>query len=128
MDFISVLSKMPGLCVGAGASEAEIAQAESALGVRFADDYREYLGRYGMAQMDGKELTGIGVVDHLDVIEVTRECREYAQSVPSSWYVVEDLGCDGRTVWQDENGVLYLVGLDGETAKLANSLQEYFDQ
>lgn len=128
MSFISVLSKMPGLCVGAGASEKEIALAEFSLGVRFADDYREYLEKFGMAQMHGRELTGIGIVDHLDVVDVTRECREYTPDLPLSWYVVEDLGFDGRTVWQDQDGTVYLVSPEGEAVKLANCLQEYIER
>lgn len=128
MSFISALNKMPGLCVGAGASEKEIIQAESRLGVRFANDYREYLERYGMAQMAGRELTGIGVVDHLDIIGVTQECRECIPDLPPSWYVVEDLGIDGRTVWQDEDGVVYLVSPDGEMERIADGLQEYIER
>lgn len=128
MDLISTINMMSGLCVGAGASEKEIAQAELRLNVRFADDYREYLERYGVAQMDGRELTGIGAVDHLDVVDVTQECREDAPDLPSSWYVLEDLGIEGRTVWQNLDGVVYLVSPDGEAVKIANSLQEYIER
>lgn len=128
MDFITALREMPGLCVGCGASEKEIAQAESRLGVRFADEYREYLEHCGMAQMHGRELTGIGVVEHLDVIGVTQECREYNQGIPSSWYVVEELGLDEETVWQDKDGRVYLAFPDGTTRKVANSLREYLEQ
>lgn len=128
MDFLDWLSKMPGFCAGTGASEKEITHAESQLGARFADDYRSYLERYGMAQMHGRELTGIGVVDHLDVVSVTEEYREYAPELPPAWYVVEDLGVDGRTVWQDRDGAIYLVSQNGDAAKIAHCLREYIER
>ena len=42
-DFISILSSLPDFYSLTGASGEQIAQAERALSLRFADDYRQYV-------------------------------------------------------------------------------------
>ena len=58
-DFISTLSSLPDFHALAGASEEQIAQAERALSLRFADDYRQYVRAFGAVSAAGPELTGI---------------------------------------------------------------------
>lgn len=62
---------------GQGASEAEIAQAESALNLPIRGDYREFLRTFGWGGVGSHELYGLGqdVPEHLNLIAITQSER-----------------------------------------------------
>lgn len=63
-----------------------IAQAESALGVQFPDEYRDLIRRYGAVLAGGVEVYGLPKVEGdtpplwQDVVAVTKQLREWAQA------------------------------------------------
>ena len=59
VNIVDVLKGMPDYIGANGRSEEEILHAEKALGISFAEDYREYLAKIGLACFDGHELTGL---------------------------------------------------------------------
>ena len=54
-----------------GATNEEIVDAENKLGVKFADDYKQYLKLYGSVSCAGHELTGISEDTNLGVVNAT---------------------------------------------------------
>ena len=125
MKFSEVIKLMPDYIGSNGRSEEEIKDAEIALGVSFANDYREYLEEIGLACFDGHELTGLTKTARLNVIDVTKEYREALGNMVSSWYVVEEVGLDGIIIWQSSDGVVYATMSNSKSLKIAESLVEY---
>lgn len=107
------------------ATEEQINEAEQQLGVRFADEYKEYLKAFGAVIADGIELTGIAKSEHRNVVSLTKKERELNSKVPNTMYVIENTCVDGIIIWQDTEGVVYQTSPNTEPAKIASSLYEY---
>lgn len=126
-DFISTFSSLPDFHALAGASEEQISQAERALSLRFADDYRQYVRAFGAVSAAGHELTGICASKRLNVVEVTLSARAVQPAVPQDWYVLEEANIDGIVVWQSGTGEVFQTQPDAEPVKLAASIREYLN-
>ena len=124
-DFISTFSSLPDFHALAGASEEQIAQAERALSLRFAVDYRQYVRAFGAVSAAGHELTGICASKRLNVVEVTLSARAVQPAVPQDWYVLEEANIDGIVIWQSGAGEVFQTQPDAEPVKLAASIREY---
>lgn len=106
------------------ATKEAIEQAESALHLQFAEDYKEYLLEFGSVTFDGHELTGISPNKWQDVVEATKKGR-LATDVPDDFYAIERLGIDGMIVWQKNDGTLFLTSPTNGSTLIANSLIDY---
>jgi hypothetical protein len=109
------------------ATKAEIKKAEEELGLKFAEDYKKYLLKYGALTCDGTELTGITKVKHLNVVLATKEEWEYNTNVPHTYYLIENPAIDAILIWQDSSGSIYKTIATGKPKKIANSLEEYLE-
>lgn len=127
-NIICVLKNMPDYIGSNGRSVEEIDQAEKALEVTFAKDYRKYLEEIGLACFDGHELTGLTKTARLDVASVTQEQREQTDGIDPSWYVVEEAGIDGIVIWQSADGSIYATAPNTTAKKIASSLSEYISE
>ena len=124
-DFINILSSLPDFHALAGASEEQIAQAERALSLRFAVDYRQYVRAFGAVSAAGHELTGICASRRLNVVDVTLSARAAQPAIPRDWYVLEEANIDGILVWQSGAGEVFQTQPGAEPVKLAASIREY---
>lgn len=105
-------------------NNSEIVKAENELQLKFSEEYKDYILICGAAIGIGHEFTGLTISKRLNVVFVTQEERKY-HTVPSDWYVVEQLHIDGVVVWQSASGEVY-QSLPGQLpTKLCNSLLEY---
>ena len=104
----------------------QIREAESVLGLTFAEDYKDYLKTFGAATFDSRELTGICSSERLNVVSVTLHQREKNPYIPANCYVIEELNVDGVVAWQDETGSVYLASYDKKIKKVSNCLLDYF--
>lgn len=124
-DIIEVLSSMEDFDCLKGASEIEINSAEEELGLRFAEDYRKYLLKFGLASAGGHEFTGIVKSARLNVVNATVRIYNKIQGLPEKSYVVEELNIDSIVILQTEDGTVY-EAIPGKTVKIiANSLCDY---
>lgn len=122
VDFIRTLPDVLSL---KGASEAEIAQAESALGTSFAQEYRDYVSVFGSIAYSGHELTGVCASPRLNVVNATQLARIVNPHIPAEYYVVEDCGIDGILIWQNPCGAIFQSVPGRGLAKVASSLSDY---
>ena len=104
---IEEFSKKSNFYSEKGASDEMIKQAEVALGLKFADDYKEYLQQFGAVSCGGHELTGFSEDANLDVVKVTVKNRESNPNVKMPLYVVEETHIDGIVIWQSESGEVF---------------------
>ena len=126
-DIVKKLRAEPNFCAMSGASREQIEQAEKALSLRFADEYREYLAAFGVASVYGHELTGICASPRINVVDVTISERMSNHTVPTNWYVVEQTHIDGIVVWQSSTGEVCQTTPNAPPEKLCNSLCEYLE-
>ena len=123
-DIVKLMQNQPELYIMAGASEEEIIQAETALGLCFAADYRKYTAAFGAASLATHELTGVCKAKRVNVVDVTIYERSKA-TVPGNWYVLEQTNIDGIVVWQSSTGEIYRVYSNGVNEKISETLVEY---
>lgn len=110
-----------------GATQAEIIEAEARLKLSFSAEYREYLTSYGVASMNGHELTGIVKAPRLNVVDVTLNEREKNSNDLSNLYVIEDLGIDKIIIWQNSDGDLFQTVGDSAAQKMAKTFEQYLE-
>lgn len=126
MKIIKLMQEQPAFHARSAASNEEITAVENVLGLRFAQDYREYVATFGAASFAGHELTGICKSDRLNVVTVTMEERNN-MVVPADWYVLEQANIDGIVVWQNSAGAVYQTVPNMNPKKLCESLAEYIE-
>ena len=122
---VDTIKSMPDYIGSNGRTDEEIKQAEKELEVSFANDYRKYLEKIGLACFDGRELTGLTKTARLDVVSVTKEQREKFGKSTSLWYVVEEANIYGIVIWQSSDGTVYEATPNSKAKKIADSLAEY---
>lgn len=124
-DIIKRIQTKPNFCMLSGASLEQIEQAEKALSLKFADEYREYLTAFGVASIYGHEFTGICSSSRLNVVSVTISERINNSTASTNWYVVEQANIDGIVIWQSSTGEVWQTVPNKPPEKLCRSLCEY---
>ena len=127
-NIVDLIKSMPDYIGSNGRSEEEIANAENEIGITFADDYREYLKKIGLACFDGHELTGLTKTERLSVVSVTMEQRKLFGESALTWYVVEEADIDGIVIWQASDGAVYVAAPWVNAEKVADSLYDYYSR
>ena len=108
-----------------GASADAIKNAEKILGLKFSDDYREYLQLYGAVSCGGHELTGFSEEAGLNVIDATLKNRTENPNISNLLYVLEETHIDGIVIWQAETGEVLQAEYKEAPKKIFDSLIEY---
>lgn len=126
-DIIKTLKNTPDFIGGTGRTDTEIESAQEKLGLKFADDYKTYLRKIGLACFDGHELTGICEDPRLNVVDVTISNQE-DNPKKSSCYVIEEANIDGIVIWQDASGLIYMTEPNVKVKKIAESLADYIQR
>ena len=124
-DIINVINSKNGVIHGKETNENEIKQAESELGLRFADDYRNYIKQFGCMVIGSREITGISSQENYNVVSTTKAQRNYNKNIPENSYVIEQLNIDGIIIWQSSNGEVFQTSPNTAPMKIADSLVEY---
>ncbi len=124
-DIIKVINSKDGVIHGKETNENEIKQAELELGLRFADDYRNYIKQFGCVVIGSREITGISSQKNYSVVSTTKAQRNYNKNIPENSYVIEQLNIDGIIIWQSSNGEVFQTSPNTAPMKIADSLVEY---
>lgn len=124
---IDVVNKLPELIPTGAADGESIKSAEKELKLKFADEYKEYLGKFGSVLAEDVEITGIAKSKNRNVVAVTLREWELNPLVEHSLYVVENLAIDGIIIWQDEFGCIYQSTPNNQPKKIADSLADYIE-
>lgn len=122
---VKIINELNPTYTGNGVGEKAIQMSEEMLGLKFSDEYREYLLNFGIACVSGHELTGICSFPVLDVVDVTKEERELNSNIPHDFYVVEQNDDDAIIMWQNQKGEIYISECYEEPHKIYDSLGEY---
>jgi len=109
-----------------GADVQAVIAAEDKLGLRFSDEYRNYLMDYGVVSCGSHEFMGLGGDAYLDVVKETLDERKRNPRFPRNCYLIENLGIDGILLAQDSDGIVYEINVQG-VKKVYGSLKEYVE-
>ena len=127
-EILEIIKSKPFLHTLDGVPEKTIENAEKRLGLKFSEEYREYLREYGLAFFDGHELTGASEFPRLNVVSVTERERVKFDNTFPDLYVIEQTNIDDITIWQAEDGCIYQTVGNSRPEKICNSLKEYLDK
>ena len=123
---IDVLKHEESFNCGTGVDENTIIDAETSLGVKFVDSYRQFLLAFGIAMYEGHEFSGLLGDKRTNVVKLTKEIREKNTNIPFDMYVIEQTDYDGIVILQAGNGNIYYLINDGAPCFLYDTLEEYF--
>ena len=124
-DIIEAINGLNHLCALLPATPSAVSEAEQALGLRFAPDYKAYVLQFGAISACGIELTGVTTSRRLDVVSVTKQERAWNSCIPLNMYVIENMATDGLLILQDATGIVYAAMPHGEPHKVFDSLTDY---
>lgn len=124
---ITIMSNLEDFCSMKPATEAEVIAAENELGLKFADDYKEYVLQYGAISASGIELTGVTTAKRLDVVAVTKTERELG-TIPPDMYVIENVAIEGIVMLQNAAGEVFSTAPNEPLKRVCNSLTEYINR
>lgn len=109
------------------ATEEQIAQAESELGLTFTTEYRAYLQSIGVISFGSIETYGLGVSDtsHLNIINALHYFKAF-KNFSSSLIPVADIG-DGHYYMYDNSDqkILTIALPDLGTKTIADDLEQF---
>lgn len=106
-DIVEYINGLPGLHKSGGVDEKLIDQAEKELGLKFAQDYRDYTKAFGRISVFGVELTGVVDNENQDVRKMTLFEREYNNLIPDDMYVIEETGMESLIYLQNRLGTVF---------------------
>ena len=124
-DVIQAINELDHLCVLLPATLSAVSEAEQALGLRFAPDYKAYVLQFCAISACGIELTGVTTSRRLDVVSVTKQERARNSCIPLNMYVIENMATDGLLILQDASGAVYAAAPLGKPHKVFDSLTAY---
>lgn len=124
---IEVIESLDDMRFLTPADEGKVSEAEETLGLKFAEEYREYVKKYGVVSAAEVELTGVTEAKRLDVVAVTERERELTEDFPEDMYVVENVGIDGILILQNGKGEIFYIAPGVKAEKVADSLAEYIE-
>lgn len=110
-----------------GVSTDEIDKAENELGLKFADDYREYLCQFALGAYDSHEFTGICKSPRLSVVSATKREKLENDNISDDMYLIEYVGMENYSIWQNTEGNVFGVPYMDVPKKIYDSLTEYIE-
>lgn len=116
-----------------GVEEEYIKAAEDTLGLRFCEDFRQFMRSRGAMNwimyfedvIIEREITGLNLsfIGEYDVIGTTKKTRNKINGFLNEYVVIEEF-CNGVAV-QNAKGEIYFIRDDGKTVYLANGFEQF---
>ncbi|CAM3218561.1 SMI1/KNR4 family protein [Vagococcus fessus] len=123
-NIVEELSNIEDIFYVGGCSDSQLKEAQELLGCTFPDDYIRYVEEFGCISFDAVEWTGLNIEGRLNVVTATETERELDPNFPEKYFVLENLGIDGKMILLNEEGYVYLFQ-QGTTKLVADSLLDY---
>ena len=109
-----------------GCSEEQIKVAEEELGIKFPEEYIDYVKEYGCIDFGGTEWTGLNIDGRLNTVYATKQEMAANSFFPKGFFVLENIGIDAKKIIVNEKGEVCLLQYEKVT-HLFDSLTEYLD-
>lgn len=124
-NIIQVIEGLEHLRSLTPATKLDVLNAEFDLGLKFADEFKEYVLKYGVISAKRVEITGICEFPRLSVVDVTVKEREFNNNIPDDMYVIESTGFEGIVILQNSKGEVFSLVPNGMPKKIFETLADY---
>jgi SMI1-KNR4 cell-wall len=124
----NLFSKSPRL-KAEGVERAEVIDAEREVGVKLAEDYKEFIRRYGGAMVKAFPIYGVRRATSMGndetLVEVTKDFRQQHWPGVENWAVIST-DHSGNPIGLDAEGKIWISDHDARAIQLlASSFEEY---
>lgn len=120
------INTIPDLDSLKGCTDEQIKDAEKSLGMKFPQEYIDYVKAYGCISFGSYEWTGLNVKGRLNTVEATQQEMRDNPNFPDKCFVLENTGIDAKYIVVDEDGKVYLLQ-GAKRLLLCNSIADYLD-
>lgn len=124
-NIIQVIEGLEHLRSLTPATKLDVLNAEFDLGLKFADEFKEYVLKYGVISAKRVEITGVCEFPRLSVVNVTVKEREFNNNIPDDMYVIESTGFEGMVILQNSKGEIFSLVPNGMPKKIFETLADY---
>ena len=90
-----------------GVDKTVIETAEIELGIKFSDEFIEYLNVYGTVELNSSELFGLGIKGYRNIVRATNKERSLSENFPKNCVVIYNLGINSVLILLCEDGCVY---------------------
>lgn len=125
-DFVEKIKKIKNLGMADGCTFTQIREAEDALGLKFPEEYKDYVLEFGCIDFGPTEWTGLNIKGRLDTVHATQKARAENDKFPPKCFVLEDWGIEGRKIIVNEKGAVFLWP-DDQSKPFRDSMSKYLD-
>jgi len=123
-DIIEIMKNIPDLSGIKGANDAQIKLAEDELGLKFPEEYKEYVREFGCIDFGPVEWTGLNIEGRLNTVTATKKEKGVNPDFPEGWFVLEELGIDAKNIIVNSEGKVALIQYENITP-IFDSISEY---
>lgn len=124
---IDVVKAIPKCRFNKKSNDQSIEQVEENLGVKFSEEYKDYLKEFGAVTFYGTELSGITENKYTNVEFLTKKMRDYYSNMPTEYYVIEDMLSDHAFVVSNKKGEIFIYA-NMKAKKINNSFCEFIEE
>jgi cell wall assembly regulator SMI1 len=125
-DFVGKIKRVKDLRKAKGCTFAQIRKAEDELGLKFPEEYKDYVLEFGHIDFGPTEWTGLNVIKRLDTVHATQKARAENDKFPPKCFVLEDWGIEGIKAIVNEEGAVFLWDND-QSEPFRESMSKYLD-
>ena len=83
------------------------------------------MAKCGLATYGSHEFTGICDSTRLNVVDATKREREENEYIDDDMYLLEQIGVENYTIWQNTKGEVFGVCYKQQPKKISDSLEGY---
>ncbi|EIC96178.1 hypothetical protein HMPREF9970_1056 [Lachnoanaerobaculum saburreum F0468] len=125
-SIIEKIKKIDKLYHVKGCTTSQVKEAQSELGLEFPEEFIDYVKEYGAISFYGTEWTGLNVNGYLNVVEATKQEREFNSEFPTDCFVLENQAIDGLITAVNNSGNVFTIQYN-KKIPLCDSISEYLD-
>ena len=123
-EIVELIKSIPDVAYIEGCTDEQIAEAEKELGLKFPQEYIDYVKEFGCVDFFGHEFTGLNVIGRLNVVQATKKEKRVNEYFVDDLIVLENVGIDAIVICISIDNVVFRVCYD-KIEKIADSLSGY---
>lgn len=123
-EIVELIKSIPDVAYIEGCTDEQIAEAEKELGLKFPQEYIDYVKEFGCVDFFGHEFTGLNVTGRLNVVQATIKEKKVNEYFRDDLFVLENVGIDAVVICLNIDNTVFRVCYE-QIEKIAGSLSEY---
>ena len=123
-NIVELIKNIPDVDYIKGCTDEQIEEAEKELGLKFPQEYIDYVKAFGCVDFFGHEFTGLNIEGRLNTVNATKKEQSVNDAFPAGFFVLENLGIDAKVIIVDEQGGVYVLQ-NNSINKMSTCISEY---